>query len=113
MENHLTEDECKADCLRKNPKKKPSPRMETLSDGDIDLMKVIIHRLSMLEKEMLKKKDHISLMESYRHNEDQITKIINAIDALKTSIQLQHLENINSDEVLLRSIRQTQERKTM
>ncbi|MCD8510332.1 MAG: hypothetical protein LRY73_11045 [Bacillus sp. (in: Bacteria)] len=57
---------------------------------------------------MLKRKDYMTLVDSFMAHEDQINKIINTLEDLKTTVEITHIENINSDEILLRSIRQTQ-----
>ncbi|MFA9558939.1 hypothetical protein ACERII_16635 [Evansella sp. AB-rgal1] len=74
---------------------------------EIELLKAIIHKLVKIESQMMKQQDLIELMEQFVTQEEYAESIQEALLELKKSVNLKHIENINSDELILRSIMQT------
>ncbi|MDG5786657.1 hypothetical protein QA612_04075 [Evansella sp. AB-P1] len=75
--------------------------------NEMDLLKVIIHKLVQIERNMIKREDITELIHHLESPEEQVELIQEALMELKMSVEQKHIENINSDELLLRSIRQT------
>ncbi|SDZ33921.1 hypothetical protein SAMN05421736_11054 [Evansella caseinilytica] len=71
---------------------------------ELELLKVVMHKLAKIEAQMMKKSDVKDMVEHYITQEEQTEAIQSALDDLKRSVEEKHLENINSDELLLRSI---------
>ncbi|MDQ0254547.1 K+/H+ antiporter YhaU regulatory subunit KhtT [Evansella vedderi] len=71
-----------------------------------ELIKVILHRLAKIEQEMMKRKDLVDIMEQLVIHEESLENIHDALGNLKSSVEIKHMENINADEILLRSIRE-------
>ena len=72
---------------------------------EIDLLKVLIHKLANIEAEMMKRKDMEELIVQLITNEEKVEIIQETLETLKLSVETKHMENINSDELLLRSFR--------
>ncbi|MBU9712798.1 hypothetical protein [Evansella tamaricis] len=73
---------------------------------ELELLKVILHKLARIEKEMVKTSELDGLIQQMICQEENLESVHCLLDDLKTSIEIKHLENINSDEFLLRSIRE-------
>ena len=72
---------------------------------EVDLLKVLIHKLANIEAEMMKRKDMEELIVQLITNEEKVEIIQETLETLKLSVETKHMENINSDELLLRSFR--------
>jgi hypothetical protein len=72
---------------------------------DLDLLKIIIHRLAKIEGEMIKRNDLEEIIVQLLTQEEKVEIIQDLVESLRHSVEAKHLENINSDELLLRSIR--------
>ncbi|WP_078594355.1 hypothetical protein [Evansella clarkii] len=72
---------------------------------DVDLLKIIIHRLAKIEGEMIKRNDLEEIIVQLLTQEEKVEVIQDLVESLRHSVEAKHLENINSDELLLRSIR--------
>lgn len=72
---------------------------------DVDLLKIIIHRLAKIEGEMIKRNDLEEIIVQLLTQEEKVEIIQDLVESLRHSVEAKHLENINSDELLLRSIR--------
>ncbi|WP_280769524.1 hypothetical protein [Salipaludibacillus daqingensis] len=73
---------------------------------EIDLLKVIIHKIVSIEKKMIKQddlEDHLFEQEEYLKNIEKRLK------EMKINMEIKHMENINSDDMLLRSILESKE----
>ncbi|SES38695.1 hypothetical protein [Salipaludibacillus aurantiacus] len=69
-----------------------------------DLLKVILHRLAKIEAKMAKQDDLDEIHEQLFEQDEQIRHISDGLQALKVNLEIRHIENMNSDDVLLRSI---------
>jgi hypothetical protein len=76
-----------------------------MSMTDVDLLKIIIHRLAKIEGEMIKRNDLEEIIVQLLTQEEKVEVIQDLVESLRHSVEAKHLENINSDELLLRSIR--------
>lgn len=72
---------------------------------EIELIKAVLRQLAKIESQMVKKEDLAGVMEQLIINEEQVEQMNESLEQLKLSVQLKHIENINSDEILLRSIK--------
>ncbi|WP_096437009.1 hypothetical protein [Alteribacter populi] len=68
-----------------------------------DLLKVIVHKLAQIENQMVCKKDMNLLNNAMSEAIEQMTFLQEDIVELKSSVEVKHIENINSDEVILHS----------
>ncbi|UCZ52668.1 hypothetical protein LGQ02_17945 [Bacillus shivajii] len=71
---------------------------------ELDLLKTILHKLAKMEGEMVKRKDISEITVQLEEQEEQIQATYDTLHELRRSVDEKHLENINSDEMLLRSI---------
>lgn len=75
--------------------------------SETELIKAVLRQLAKIESQMIKKDDLAGIIEQLIINEEQIEHIQKKLEELQLSVELKHIENINSDELLLRSIKQS------
>ncbi|WP_041808395.1 hypothetical protein [Evansella cellulosilytica] len=73
---------------------------------ELDLLKIILHRLAKIDSEMLKKNQLDGVIELLINQEEKVESLQKSIEDVKFSVEMKHLDNINADELLLRSIQQ-------
>ena len=71
---------------------------------DTELAKVIMHRLAHLEHHTANKAELEEIHDRIIEQNERLEEILLAIRSLQAASELHHRENINSDDVLLRSI---------
>ncbi|WP_142303642.1 hypothetical protein [Evansella halocellulosilytica] len=71
---------------------------------ELELLKIVIHKLTKIEGEMVRKKDIADITLQLDEQEEQIQATYDTLHELRRSVEEKHIENINSDEILLRSI---------
>ena len=76
---------------------------------EIELLKALLRQVAKIDTQMVRKDDLSGVIEQLIMNEEQIDMVQHTIEYLKQSVELKHLENINSDEFLLRSIKQVEQ----
>ncbi|MBU9722270.1 MULTISPECIES: hypothetical protein [Bacillaceae] len=74
--------------------------------NEMDLLKTILHKLAQIERQMIKKEDFEELSEQLIIQEEQIEVVHELLEDLQVNVDVKHRENINSDEILLRYIRE-------
>ncbi|MBB5173418.1 hypothetical protein [Texcoconibacillus texcoconensis] len=72
--------------------------------SEIDLLKVIVHKLANIEKMMVKTTDLDTLIEEIEKNKADSQTLARSLDDLKLTLADKHVENINADEVLLQTL---------
>lgn len=77
--------------------------------SEIELLKALLRQVAKIDAQMVKKDDLSGVIEQLIMNEEQIDTVQKTIEHLKQSVELKHLENINSDEFLLRSIKHVEQ----
>ncbi|NJP37095.1 hypothetical protein [Alkalicoccus luteus] len=77
---------------------------------ELELLKVIIRRLSRLENLLSSKDDMELITEQLDHQSDAIRHLHDSMAEMKGLVDSHHMENVNSDDVLLRSILQSSDR---
>ncbi|TMW72390.1 hypothetical protein [Alteribacter natronophilus] len=70
---------------------------------DTDLLKTLIHKVAQIEKRMTCKEDLVPVKNGIGETIEQMAFLQEEVETLKTSVELKHIENINSDEVILHS----------
>ncbi|MBM7096872.1 MULTISPECIES: hypothetical protein [Alteribacter] len=76
---------------------------DTSTLTEMDLLKSVLHKLAQLERTMVKKEDVSYLNNAMSEAIEQMSFLHEDLEALKTSVEVKHIENINSDEVILHS----------
>ncbi|PTL39440.1 MAG: hypothetical protein EA344_02335 [Alkalicoccus sp.] len=71
---------------------------------ELELLKVVVRRLARLEKIIIKQEDLYDLSEQLDEQSDAIRHLHTTIAEFKGAVDSHHMENINSDDMLLRSI---------
>lgn len=72
--------------------------------SEIDLLKVLIRRLSKLEDTILKNTMLQDISEQLEEQADAIRHLHVTLAEFKGAVDSHHMENINSDDMLMRSI---------
>ncbi|WP_026688309.1 hypothetical protein [Alteribacter aurantiacus] len=70
---------------------------------EMDLLKSVLHKLAHIERAMVKKEDLTFLNKGMGEAIEQMAFLQEDILEFKRSVEAKHIENINSDEVILRS----------
>ncbi|PYZ92821.1 hypothetical protein CR194_14320 [Salipaludibacillus keqinensis] len=71
---------------------------------ELDLLKIMMHKLATIESKMIKHDDLEEMNEQLYEQEESLKNIQNNLKDLKLNMEIKHIENMNSDDVLLRSI---------
>ncbi|WP_416147202.1 hypothetical protein ACM26V_13345 [Salipaludibacillus sp. HK11] len=77
--------------------------------NELDLIKVIMHKLSVIEKTMIKQEDLEEINEHLFEQESNLKTIQDNLKEIKVMMEIKHIENMNSDDILLRSILENKE----
>lgn len=76
---------------------------------EFDLLKASMHKLASIEAKMVQRDDIENIHEQLYEQSEQLEETLIKVQELKGMLEINHLENINSDDVLLRSILNRQE----
>lgn len=72
--------------------------------SEMDLLKMIMHKLAKIEATTIKRDELDELNECLYDQQEHLKHIQDTLQELKSSLEVRHIENMNSDDVLLRSI---------
>jgi hypothetical protein len=68
-----------------------------------ELLKALMHKVAQIERNMSRKEDLIPVKNGIGETIEQMAFLQEELETLKSSVELKHIENINSDEVILHS----------
>lgn len=71
---------------------------------ELDLIKVLMHKLAIIEKRLAKLDELEALIEFLFEQEVCLKDIQTSLKELKVNMEIKHIENINSTDILFRSI---------
>jgi HJR/Mrr/RecB family endonuclease len=71
---------------------------------EMELLKVVIRRLAKLEKSIIKQDDLYDISEQLDEQADALRDLHATLAEFKGAVDSHHMENVNSDDMLLRSI---------
>ncbi|RKL68380.1 hypothetical protein CR203_07840 [Salipaludibacillus neizhouensis] len=72
--------------------------------NEMDLLKMVMHKLAKIEAATIKRDDLDELNECLFDQQENLKHIQDTLQELKVNLDIRHIENMNSDDVLLRSI---------
>lgn len=72
--------------------------------SEMDLLKVLVRRLAKLEDTLLKNNILQDISEQLDDQADAIRHLHDTLAEFKGAVDSHHMENINSDDILMRSI---------
>jgi len=70
----------------------------------LELLKVLMHKLAAIEKKLAKLDDLEDMNEHLFEQEESLKVLSHSLNELKINMEIRHIENINSDDMLFRSI---------
>lgn len=76
---------------------------------EIDLLKVLMHKLAAIERKLTMLDELEDMNEHLFEQEEYLKTIQNNLKELKVNMEIKHIENINSNDMLFRSILDKQE----